>query len=71
MPAILIKIQNFHSKICIWKNRLWNGGHCVQGRWISHKEQRRCQMFRVNKLQIFMVAALYNIINAMVVILYS
>ena len=28
---ILIKIQNFHSRKCIWKYRLRNGGHFVQG----------------------------------------
>ena len=25
------KQKHFHSRICIWKCRLLNGGHCVQG----------------------------------------
>ena len=28
---ILIKIQNFHSRKCIWNQRLWNGGYFVEG----------------------------------------
>ena len=28
---ILIKIQKFHSRKCIWKHRLRNGGHFISG----------------------------------------
>ena len=31
---MLIKIQNFHSRKCIWTYRLRNGGHFVQG-WVN------------------------------------
>ena len=29
------KYKTLHSRKCIWKHRLWNGGHLVQGRWVN------------------------------------
>ena len=29
------KFIHFHSRKCIWKYRLWNGGHFVQGGWVE------------------------------------
>ena len=26
-----LKVKYFHSRKCVWTNRLWNGGHFVQG----------------------------------------
>ena len=31
LSEILIKINTFHLRKCIWKYRLQNGGHFVQG----------------------------------------
>ena len=32
---ILIKIKKDHQRNCIWKCRLWNGNHFVQGVWVN------------------------------------
>ena len=31
----LSKYKTFHSRECIWKSRLRNSGHLVQGRWVN------------------------------------
>ena len=31
----LSKYKTFHSRKCIWKCRLWNGGYFAQGSWVE------------------------------------
>ena len=35
LNGIWIKIQNCHSRKCVWKYRPRNGGHFVWGRWVQ------------------------------------
>ena len=35
ISEFVIKIQTFHSRECIWKCRLGNGGHFSRGKWVK------------------------------------
>ena len=41
MNFFLSKCKNFHSRKCIWKYSLWNGGHFVQGKCVNNLTKKR------------------------------